>query len=104
MPVARVELSPKTTGVLRNYTFDFTPFLAAGETISAPVASASVYSGNDASPSAILGSPSASGNVVTLPLTAGVIGVIYEVSVTVTTSAAQTPRLSGYLAIVPDLP
>lgn len=104
MSVGRVELTPKVTGITRNYQFDFTPFLASGETVSSITSqSASVYSGNDPSPNTIVGVPTLAGAVVTLPLTGGVLGTIYEVSVVVATSASQSPRLSGYLAIIPDL-
>lgn len=78
--------------------------LGAGETISTQSVAASVYSGTDASPSSIIsGSASASGAVVSQKITAGVVGVLYELACTITTSAGQTLVLTGYLAVLPDL-
>ena len=78
--------------------------LAIGETISTQSCTASVYSGVDASPSSVIsGSASASGAIVSQKVAAGVLGVIYEIACTITTSAGQTLILPGYLAIVQDL-
>lgn len=100
----RAQLDPKLVNETRNYTFDFSSRLAAGETISTQTVTASVYSGVDASPSAIIsGSASASGAVVTQKITAGTLGVIYELLCQITTSAGQTLDLAGYLAVIQDL-
>lgn len=102
--VGRVTLSGKYQGETKNITFDFTSQLAAGETISSQTVSATVYSGIDSSPSAIIsGSASVSGAVVTQAITAGVLGVTYELKCQVTTSAGQTLQLTGYFPIVPEL-
>ena len=101
----RITLDGKPTGVTKNVQIDFTSQLAIGETISTQVVAATVYSGTDASPSAVIsGAATASGAVVTQKITAGVVGVIYELLCTITTSASQTLELSAYLAAVPDLP
>lgn len=101
---SRVELAPKLVGETETYTFDFSSRLLPGVTLSTPVCTAAVYSGTDASPSAIIsGSASASGAIVSQKLTAGTLGVIYEVTCTVTTSDGQTLLLSGYLAVIPPL-
>lgn len=101
----RVELPNKLAGETKNVTFDFTSLLAAGETISTESCTATVYSGNDSNPSAIIsGSASASGAVVTQKITAGTVGVIYSVVCTITTSLSQTLQVAGYLAILPGLP
>ena|ERR1035437_595086 len=100
----RQELVPKLVGTTRSYKFDFTSDLAVGETISSQSVAAIVYSGTDASPSAIVnGSATASGSIVTQSVHAGVVGVLYELLCTITTSASQTLLKSGYLAIVPDM-
>lgn len=99
----RIELPPKLTSVTRNYEFDFSADLAVGETITAQVVTAAVYSGTDASPSSIVnGSASASGGVVTQSIMAGVLGVIYELTCQATTSASQVLKRIGLLAIVPN--
>lgn len=84
--------------------FDFSSSLAAGETISTKTVTATVYSGTDATPSNVIsGAATSSGAVVSQKVTAGVLGVIYELLCQVTTSAGQTLQQSCYLAVVPDL-
>lgn len=101
----RQELPPKLSGDIANVTFDFTSRLGASETISTQSVAASVYSGTDATPSGLIsGAATASGAVVTQKLTGGVVGVIYELLCTITTSAGQTLVMSALLAVVPDLP
>lgn len=101
----RVDLPTKLAGETKNYNqFDFSGDLAASETISTKVVTATVYSGVDPSPSSLVsGSASSTGAVVSQILTGGVLGVIYEILCTVTTSAGQTLERVGYLAVVPDL-
>lgn len=84
-------------------TFDFTSRLSAAETISSQSVTATVYSGTDASPSAIInGSASASGQKVTQSIIGGTLGVTYLLLCTIETSLSQTLQLAGYLTIVPD--
>lgn len=68
--------SPRETVVI---TFDFSSLTAS---ISAPVVTASAYSGGtDPSPSSILsGAPQVSGSKVLQQVTAGVPGVYYELT------------------------
>lgn len=102
---SRVILEAKYLAETKKYEFDFASMLAVGETISTQTCTATVYSGTDASPSSIIsGSATASGTVVTQAITAGVLGVIYEITCTITTSASQTLVLTGFLSIVPKLP
>jgi hypothetical protein len=59
-------------------TFDFTNGLASAETISTAVVTATVYSGTDASPSAIIsGVATISGALVTQKVIDGLEGVTY---------------------------
>lgn len=84
--------------------FPFISQLAIGETISTQAVVATVYTGVDVTPSAIVsGSAAASGTDVTQTITAGVAGVIYKLVCTITTSLGQTLQLPGYLAVAPDL-
>lgn len=99
---ARVDLPPKLVGETETYEFDFSSRLASGETISTQVVTAAVYSGTDATPANIIsGLASASGAIVSQKITAGTVGVIYELTCTITTSANQTLLLTGYIAVVP---
>ena len=99
----RVQLAPKLVGETATYQFDFSSLLAVGETISTQSVAATTYSGTDAAPSSIIsGSASASGAVVSQKITAGTVGVIYQLTCTITTSAGQTLLLAGYLAVTPN--
>lgn len=99
----RIELPSKLLGETKTYYFDFASQLAAGETISSATVVATVYSGTDATPSNIIsGSDSASGSIVSQLITAGTLGVIYELLCSATTSTGQVLQLCGLLAIVPD--
>lgn len=100
----RADLPNKFVGETKTYAFDFSSLLAVGETISTASCAATVYSGTDASPSALIsGSASISGAIVSQKLTAGALGVIYEVACTITTSAGQTLILVGYVAVIPEM-
>lgn len=94
----------KRAGETAPVPFDFTAQLGAAETISTQVVAATVYSGTDANPSAIVsGAASASGKIVSQAITAGVSGVIYQLVCTITTSLSKTLQQSSYLAVVPPL-
>lgn len=85
-------------------TWDFSAQLAVGETISTRTVTATVYSGVDAAPSAIIsGAATSSGAVVTQKITAGVSGVIYQLLCQITTSLSNTFQISSYFAVVPAL-
>lgn len=90
----------KTVGASKLYDFDFTSQLGAGETISTQSVQAAVYTGNDPTPQNIIsGSATVSGAVVSQLITAGVVGTIYSLLCTITTSLGQTLQLQGFLAI-----
>lgn len=101
--MSRIVFGGKLVGETKNYVFDFTSQLAASETISTQSVAATVYSGTDAAPSAIIsGAATASGQAVTQTITAGTLGVTYNLICTITTSASQTLQLFAYLTIVPS--
>ena len=103
--MSRADLPAKLQGETATYQFDFSSRLASGEAISTQSCAATVYSGTDASPSSLIsGSATASGAIVSQKLTAGTVGVIYEVICTITTSLSQTLQLAGYVAVVQPLP
>lgn len=98
----RVEIEAKYVSETRNQVFDFISYLAIGETLSSASVAATVYSGTDASPSALIsGSASISGTKVTQVITNGTLGVTYLLKCTAVTSASQTLVLEGYLVVVP---
>lgn len=101
--MSRITLGAKYLGETVIETFDFTSRLALGETISTASTTAIVYSGVDASPSAIIsGTSTISGQTVTQKVTGGTLGVTYLLLCTISTSLGQTLELSAFLPIVPD--
>lgn len=93
---------PKLNAETVTETFDFSSRLAVSETLSTASVAATVYSGTDASPSAVIsGSATISGTQVTQKVTGGIEGNVYILACTVTTSAGQTLVISGFLPIVP---
>jgi hypothetical protein len=100
----RVELAPKLLSEVGPRVVDFISKVPATETIVSCTTTASVWSGNDPSPSAIIGGNSVSGTQVTQLFSGGVAGTIYLIDFLASTSISHTYKLSGYLAVVPDAP
>lgn len=85
--------------------FDFLSQLASGETISGATVTATLFSGTDGTPSAIIsGAASVSGSIVTQKVIDGVVGVIYLLTCTVTTSLSAVKIIQGYLAVLDTNP
>lgn len=104
MALEQAYFNPKLQGESPKLEFDFSSRLNTGATISTQVVTASVYSGTDASPSSVIsGSATASGAIVTQKVTGGVVGVVYQLLCTITTSDSQTLQMAGFLPVVPDL-
>lgn len=102
---ARIEFGSKTVTETRLLPFDFSSYLGTGETISSAIASCAVWSGTDPAPAGIIsGGSTISGAIVTQLVTAGVIGVLYIVQMTATTSLGQILPLGGFLAVVAGQP
>lgn len=80
--------------------FDFTPLLAAGETISSASFFVGVYTGVDSNPSAMLsGSPIVNGPVVLQLFAGGQLGTVYTIHCSIVTSLGQMATLIGYLYV-----
>ena len=91
----KADFPPKLSGETKSFVFDFTSSLAIGETVSSASVVATVWSGNDPTPSGIVsGAASVSSPQVTQTITAGVVGTIYQLICSAVTSAGQT--LLGY--------
>jgi hypothetical protein len=107
MPGGFISLKPKRVSetCFGSSPFDFISVLAVSETISTATLTASVYSGNDPAPSALLSGGGIIQNVTQVAqlFTGGVLGVIYEILCKITTSLGQTLSQVAYLAIIPDL-
>lgn len=106
MPGGHLNLKPKRQGetCFGSQPFDFASSMTVGETIATQVVTASVYSGNDPAPAALISGAAAVQNVtqVIQLFAAGVVGVIYTLVCTITTSLGQTLKQMAYLTIVPD--
>lgn len=105
--VARVVTQPKYQGATQELTpcFNFANALEAGETLTGATVSATVYTGIDASPSNILvGSPTINGANVHQMMTAGIVGVVYDLKCTASTSLGQILIQNTYFYVEPDLP
>ena len=101
--MSKVILNAKLAGETINEVFDFSSRLAVGETISSASTTATVYSGTDANPSAILNAlTTISGGKVTQGVIGGTLGVTYKLVCTVHTSASQILQLTAMLVITPD--
>jgi len=98
----RINLGVKSSGETTDVVFPFLSSLAIGESLSSAVTTAAVYSGTDASPSAIIdGSASVSSPNATQSITAGTSGVTYNLTCTGTSSTGQILTIVGYLVVVP---
>lgn len=87
----------------KKLAFDFTSDLAVGETISTAVVTCATYSGTDASPSSMIsGAAAIATPQVTQLVVSGVESAIYLLSCAVTTSAGQTLKRTGLLAVIPE--
>jgi hypothetical protein len=107
MPGGHLSLKPKRQGetCYGSSPFDFISALAPAETITFQVVTATVYSGNDPTPAAIISGAASLINVTQVEqlFTGGVVGVIYDLLCRVTTNIGQTLEQAAYLAIIPDL-
>lgn len=104
MSQPQVTLTPKLVGDTVLVPFDFASRLGVGVTISTQAVACAVYSGVDASPSSMIsGSATASGTIVTQKVTAGTVGVMYQLACTITTSDGQTLVMTAFLAVVPNV-
>lgn len=102
----RQELPAKLVGTNQLVIFDFLSDLAPGESISGQTVAPSVYSGTDAVPGALLSGAAIQGptvSTVSQRVVGGIVGTMYELLCTVTTSSGQTLQKVGVLAVVPDL-
>jgi hypothetical protein len=99
----RVILESRHAAEARNEVFDFLSQLNAGETISTASVTAAISSGVTASALPVIAAPSIGGSKVTVNISAGVIGVVYLLTCSITTSLGQTLLLNGYQPVIPEI-
>lgn len=100
----RMILPGKKVGETIFESANFLSNLGVTETINSALVTASVYRGNDPTPSAIISGPaSISGPIVQQLVTGGVLGTTYELLFAANTSLGQTIEIAAYLTIIPDL-
>ena len=98
----RVLWQPKLQSETRTYWFDASQL--GSNTIVAVNIRVSVYSGTDPNPSAILsGQPWLSEMMILQNITAGVVGTIYDVICTISTTDAQSLSQRAFLSITSDV-
>lgn len=94
---------PKRVIEVVDISFDFSDDLLPGETFTANLTQVSLYSGIDPTPSDLLyQTVSVVGNVCTQKIKAGVVGVIYDVVLGITTSTGRIVQQATRVAILPD--
>lgn len=99
----RTTFDAKTSSADYPAIFDFASDLTVGETLTTVSTTATVYSGTDAAPAAILfGLPAVSGKQVVQNTAGGVLGTVYYLFCAATTSLGQVLTRDGYLPIVPE--
>jgi hypothetical protein len=85
--------------------FNFISDLEVGETISGAEVTCSVFSGIDATPSAVIsGTATVSGGTVTQKVIDGTAGVIYLLTCSITTTSSAIKFMQGYLAVISTNP
>lgn len=90
-------------GESRNYDFDFSSYLAPAETISSSTQVVNLYSGLPGLLPTLVAN-GGTGNVRTILISAGLVGNVYDVVVTATTSRGQILSLNAFLPILPGQP
>ena len=96
--VSRVELARKLVATPKTIRIDFLSLMPEGVSISAVTITASVFSGDDATPSAILsGLPAINGTTVEQLFTGGLPGVIYQLTFSVLGDDGGHYKLIGLL-------
>ena len=98
----KVIFEGKTAGETQKLRFNYISDLAVGETVVSASVVATIYSGTDPTPAAIInGAASITTPEVTQGVIAGVLGVTYLLTCTALTSAGQTLQQQGFLVIIP---
>lgn len=99
----KVVLDPKGVSETLFVYFDFSDELSPTELILTEDVEATVYSGTDATPSAIIdGAASHSGNEVSQSITGGVAGVTYQLKCSIGTDLGQLLVKLAFLTVEDD--
>ena len=104
--MSRIVLQPKPVGESRFEIFDFISKLGVGETISSQVVTCTVVSGVDPSPSSMISGSATVVNTTQVQqlIQGGVLGVMYDLLATITTSLGQTLDIAAYYSVIPVVP
>lgn len=103
--MSMITLPDKPVGETSLASFDFISQLAAGETLTGAVVTASVFSGVDGTPENIIsGAEILEGTIVSQMITGGVAGVVYWLSCSVSTSTGQNLIMQAFLAVTSTNP
>lgn len=104
--MASFVVSPsKFTSAIIPVVIDFSSQLASGEAVTAVTCAATVFSGTDATPSALLsGAVTLATNIATQIITGGLSGVIYTLTFSATTNTANRIIIQTYIAVTDSNP
>ncbi len=98
-------IPPKVTTATVPVECNFISQLAAGESVTAVVVTATVFAGVDAAPEDIIdGVVTLSQNTATQIITGGTAGVIYQLAFAATTSDDNNLIMYAYLAVLSSTP
>lgn len=97
-----LSFDPKAYAAGYNIGFNFLSLLPVGVTVSSAAITCAVETGTDASPSSLVSAAVIASPVVNVPLVAnaGVVGVIYRITVLATGSDGKKYSLEGLVAVV----
>lgn len=99
--MSMIESSPKTSAEVTTLQFDFLSQMATSETLISASCTCVVWSGVDATPSAVLsGSTTVSTPVAKQKITGGVEGTIYLITCNGLTSLSNRPVIQTYVPVV----
>ena len=99
--MSRAVVAPKTQSETRIDSFDFSPDLAAGVTLTGATVSYSIYSGAEPS-SALTLTAATSSPKVNITTASGYVGTIYSIRILGVGSDGTTPSRTYFLSILPD--
>lgn len=100
----RTVLQGKYAGDTRNYQFDFSSYLAAGDSLSTTTQTASLYSGQAGGAPLVLSSQGVAANIATIEVGGGAVGNVYVLVVTGSMALGQLVSLNAFLPILPGQP
>lgn len=102
--MSRQVIPGKYAGESRVVAFNFLSQLDFGDSVASAVTVATVFSGVDLAPAIVSGPAVVSGTLANQVVSAGIIGVIYDLACSALTTNGRTLTINAFLAILPGQP